>query len=88
MAAQSNNDQFQLNLPIFKGHNYDRWCSQMKVIFIFQDVFEIVNDGVPILQENATEAQRTANRELRKKDAKGLFLIHQCIGPNIFLEDS
>ncbi|KEH40220.1 lysine decarboxylase family protein [Medicago truncatula] len=43
-----------------------------------------MNDGVLNLQENATEAQRTANQKLRKKDAKGLFLIHQCIDPNIF----
>jgi hypothetical protein len=35
--ANSNNGQFPANLPIVKGQNYDRWCSQMKVIFRFQD---------------------------------------------------
>lgn len=56
----------------------------MKVIFRFQDVLEMVNDGVPELAENATEAQRTAHRDQKKKDAKGLFLIHQCVDSNIF----
>lgn len=52
----------------------------MTAIFRFQDVFEIVNDdGVPNLQENATEAQRIANREQKKKDAKSLYLIHQGV---------
>ena len=58
--------------------------SHINVIFRFQDFLEIVNDSIPNLQENATKVQRTTNRELRKKDAKGLFLIHQCIDPNIF----
>jgi hypothetical protein len=37
--------QFPANLPVFKGEHYDRWCAQMKVIFRFQDVLEIVNEG-------------------------------------------
>jgi hypothetical protein len=76
--------QFPANLPVFKGENYDRWCAQMKVIFRFQDVLETVNDGVPDLAANADDATRTLHRELKKKDAKGLFIIHQCVDPNIF----
>lgn len=56
----------------------------MKVIFRFQYVIEIVNDGVPSLQENTKNSHRIANREQKNKDAKGLFLIHQCVDPNIF----
>lgn len=47
----------------------------MKVLFGFQD-----------LAENATEVQRTAHKELKKKDYKALFLIHQCVDPAIFLK--
>ncbi|WJX94099.1 hypothetical protein P8452_75554 [Trifolium repens] len=76
--------QFPANLPVFKGDNYDRWCAQMKVIFRFQDVLEIVTDGVEELAANADDAARTQHKELKKKDAKGLFIIHQCVDSNIF----
>lgn len=35
----------------------------MKVIFRFQDVSEIVNDGVPALEENANDVQRATHKE-------------------------
>ncbi|KAK2375345.1 hypothetical protein QL285_076240 [Trifolium repens] len=76
--------QFPANLSVFKGDNYDRWCAQMKVIFIFQDVLEIVTNGVEELAANVDEAARTQHKELKKKDAKGLFIIHQCADSNIF----
>jgi hypothetical protein len=76
--------QFPANLPVFKGEHYDRWCAQMKVIFRFQDVLEIVNEGVPELAAEANETQRTLHREQKKKDGKGLFIIHQCVDSNIF----
>ncbi|GAU22886.1 hypothetical protein TSUD_376970 [Trifolium subterraneum] len=44
--ANTTSNQFPTNLPVFRGEHYDRWCAQMKVIFRFQDVLEIVNDGV------------------------------------------
>jgi hypothetical protein len=53
------------------------------VIFIFQDVPEIVDDGVQAIADNASEAQRNLFCEQRKKDRKGLFLIHQCVDLNI-----
>ncbi|MCI35091.1 hypothetical protein A2U01_0056312, partial [Trifolium medium] len=85
MANQSTTySQFPANLPVFKDENYDRWCTQMKVIFRFQDALEIVTGGEADLAVNADEAQRTTHRKLKKKDAKGLFLIHQCVDPNIF----
>ncbi|XP_050910070.1 uncharacterized protein LOC127123938 [Lathyrus oleraceus] len=56
----------------------------MNVIFKFQDVTEIVNDGVPILEENVNNVQQVVHKEQRKKDGKVLFLIHQCVDPNVF----
>lgn len=48
----------------------------MKVIFRFQDVLEIMIDGFLELNENDIKMQRTTHCEIRKKDAKGIFLIH------------
>ena len=51
----------------------------MKVIFRFQDVVEILNDGKSQLEVNATKAQTDVHKDQRKKDGKALFLIHQCV---------
>ncbi|KEH19665.1 hypothetical protein MTR_8g466040 [Medicago truncatula] len=56
----------------------------MKVIFIFQNVLEIVIYGIPALENNVTDAQMATHHEHKKKDWKGLFLIHQCVDLNIF----
>lgn len=56
----------------------------MKVVFKFQDVAEIVNDGVPTLEANADDVQKAAVKDQRKKDGKTQFLIHQCVDSNVF----
>ncbi|KAI5412545.1 hypothetical protein KIW84_057273 [Lathyrus oleraceus] len=40
---------------------------KMKVIFIFQDMSEIVNNGVQTLEANADDAQQAAHKEQRKR---------------------
>lgn len=57
------NGHFPANRPIFKGKNYERWCAYMKVIFRFQDVLEIVDEGVPEILKNAVDAQKTIIKE-------------------------
>ncbi|KAK2404089.1 hypothetical protein QL285_053465 [Trifolium repens] len=78
------NNNFHANLPVFDGKNWDTWVKQMKVIFTFQEVYEQVNEGVAALPANASEEQRTTFREAKKKDNKGLFLIHQCVDSKVF----
>lgn len=78
------NGGFNTHLPVFDGKNWSRWSIQMRVLFGAQDVLEFVNDGVPDLAENATEAQRNLHREKKKKDQKALFYIHQCVDAKIF----
>ena len=56
----------------------------MNGIFRFQDVVELLNDGVLELEANATETQKTAHKDQRKKDGKSLFLIHQCVDFDVF----
>jgi hypothetical protein len=48
-ASTSRNGEFTIHLPIFDIKNYDQWVAKMKVIFNFQDVLEIVNDGIAAL---------------------------------------
>lgn len=67
--------KFQVKLSLFKCENYERWVAQMKFIFKFQGVVEIVNDEVPALEENENDVQQAVHKERTKKDEKGLFLI-------------
>ena len=50
------NGNFPASMPVLKGKNYDDWCAQMKVIFRFQDVTEVVLEGVQELDRNPTDA--------------------------------
>ena len=80
----SSNGNFQACMPVLKGKNYDDWCAQMKVIFRFQDVTEVVQEGVQELDRNPTDVQKVAHCELIKRDTKALFIIHQCVDADNF----
>src|ERR1044072_3191510 len=67
MAGSSN---FLGNLPVLDGKNWDRWCVQMKVIFGYQEVTEVVMEGFPDLGANPSETQHTAHRRPRRRTAK------------------
>jgi len=51
----------------------------MKNLFGAQDLLEIVHNGVGDLAANATEVQRNAHKDLKKKDCKALFLIQRSL---------
>ncbi|XP_019451739.1 PREDICTED: uncharacterized protein LOC109353832 [Lupinus angustifolius] len=51
----------------------------MKVIFAYQEVREVVEEGYPELAEGATDALRVVHRENKKKDNKAMFFLHQCV---------
>ncbi|CAL0299745.1 unnamed protein product [Lupinus luteus] len=70
---------FPANLPILGGKNWNRWRVQMAAIMGFQEVSEIVEEGLPTLTEQATEEQKTHYKESKKKDCKAMFLLHQCV---------
>ncbi|XP_019431382.1 PREDICTED: uncharacterized protein LOC109338566 [Lupinus angustifolius] len=74
MARSTGN--FATNLPVLDGSNWARWCIQMKAIFGYQDVAEIVEDGFPILEEGATETEKTEYKQSKRKDCK---IIHQAV---------
>ncbi|CAJ2667154.1 unnamed protein product [Trifolium pratense] len=66
-------------LPILDASNWDRWNKQMKVIFGFQEVQDVVETAITELAADATDNQRNAHRALKKKDFKAMFFIHQCV---------
>ncbi|KAK2397922.1 hypothetical protein QL285_059445 [Trifolium repens] len=78
------NGAFPGNLPILNGKNYDSWCKQMRVVFGFQDVCDLVQGGVEPVTEYSTDVQKAIHKELKKKDYKALFIIHQCVNPDNF----
>ncbi|KAK2455781.1 hypothetical protein QL285_003203 [Trifolium repens] len=75
MTGTSSNNGFRTHLPMFNGKNYDQWIAKMKVIFRFQDVLELVNNGVPALPTNPNDEQTAAHKEAQKKDGRALFII-------------
>ncbi|GAU10771.1 hypothetical protein TSUD_424420, partial [Trifolium subterraneum] len=42
-------------------------------------VQDLVTTGLPALAANATDAEQMAHKELKKRDCKAQFLIHQCL---------
>jgi hypothetical protein len=56
----------------------------MKVLFGYQEVLEIVINGVTPLGADATEAVIATHKEEKKKNYKALFLIHSCVDNDNF----
>lgn len=80
MASFSNgsNGYFPANLSILDGKNWEEWCVKMEAIFGFQDVSEIVRNGISEEVAGGAETQTQAYKDFKKKDCKALFIIHQC----------
>ena len=51
----------------------------MKALFRFQDVYEVVQNGIKEPNDVLSDAQKQASKELKKKDCKALFFLHQCV---------
>ena len=56
----------------------------MKVLFDYHELWDVVESGVFALVANATEAQRVAHCDKKKKDNKSLYLIHQGMNDEMF----
>ncbi|XP_019438874.1 PREDICTED: uncharacterized protein LOC109344564 [Lupinus angustifolius] len=64
--------------------NYERWHIQMNVLFGYQEVLDIIQEGYQSVDEDATEAQRLVHRDCKKRDYKALFMIPQCVDETNF----
>lgn len=78
------NKRIFANILILDAKNYDKWCKQVRVLFGYQDVLEMIKNEVTTLVEDATDAQRSKHKKEKTKDFKALFFIHQCVDVNNF----
>ena len=84
MITNHLNEHFPANLLILKNNNYENWCKQIKVVSCYQDLWDLVKEDVAMFAEAATDQEKVAHKELKKKDYKALFIIHQCVDANNF----
>ncbi|XP_019450632.1 PREDICTED: uncharacterized protein LOC109352903 [Lupinus angustifolius] len=73
-----------MTLLILDNKNYERWRIQMNVLFGYQEVLDIIQEGYQSVGEDATEAQRLVHRDCKKRDCKALFMIHHCVDESNF----
>jgi len=74
----------QGSVPIFDGKVFDDWRIKMQAIFNFQDVAEVVTEGVAELSLKATKEEKKNHKAQLKLDSKARYLIYQCVTPKIF----
>ena len=48
----------------------------MKVVLCYQDLWDLMKNVVTPIEENTTDEQKDAHKDLKKKDYKTLFIIH------------
>ncbi|KHN33845.1 hypothetical protein glysoja_021726, partial [Glycine soja] len=56
------------NLPVIDGKNWSKWNVQIRALFGFQDVYEVIQNGVEEPKATTSDAQRQALKDLKKKD--------------------
>ncbi|XP_047340921.1 UPF0481 protein At3g47200-like [Impatiens glandulifera] len=68
-------------IPMFDGEGYELWDKKMMTLFLSLDLWDIVQtENLEALAEKRKEPLS----ELKKRDNKALYLIHQGVSNNIF----
>ncbi|XP_014511550.1 uncharacterized protein LOC106770248 [Vigna radiata var. radiata] len=70
MAADLSSSQF----PILTNKNWNRWSTQMRVVFRVQGVSGVIEKA-----EADVTGKEGQEKEFKQKDDKALMLIHQCV---------
>ncbi|PKI26195.1 hypothetical protein CRG98_049116, partial [Punica granatum] len=70
MASGFSVGSIQPQIPRFDGKNFEHWKIQMEVLFGFQELSEIIEDGFeePMATANLTAEEQRTLKENRKKD--------------------
>ncbi|XP_058765205.1 uncharacterized protein LOC131638656 [Vicia villosa] len=68
-----NGSNLNTKLLVLDGKNWNRWMIQMRVLFRAQDVLDLVTEGYVPVAVDATEEEKVAQRETRKRDQKELL---------------
>jgi len=71
-------------LSVFDGKFFDDWKIKMQAIFGYQDVAEVVFDGLSELGTKATNEEKRNYKGLQKLDSKARFLLYQCVNSKVF----
>ncbi|XP_027927498.1 uncharacterized protein LOC114184388 [Vigna unguiculata] len=74
----------QGGLPVFDGKLFDEWKIKMLAVFGFQEVAEIIQEGIVELGSKATEDEKKYFKQQQKLDSKARFLLYQCVSSKIF----
>lgn len=53
---------------IFDGEHYDFWSSQMEMIFVSQDLWDIIEDSYEKWPESSSSESRIATKEKQYKE--------------------
>ena len=61
------------------GKNWIRWKKQMQSLFGFYETLEVVTKGVHALAANATESQKKAHNNVKKKYCKAAYYIQTVV---------
>ncbi|XP_074347744.1 uncharacterized protein LOC141686611 [Apium graveolens] len=79
------NGMSQWQMPKFTKDNYENWCIRMKAILGANDVWELVEKGlmVPENESNLNQVQKEQLQAQRKKDLKAIIIIHQCLDDSL-----
>ncbi|GAB2278278.1 hypothetical protein Dimus_039278 [Dionaea muscipula] len=78
------NGTTNISIPILDSKNYNRWCVQMRVLFDYHELLGVIEEGVAELSNTADDAQKASHRELKKRDKKALYFIHQGVNDDVF----
>ncbi|GMP66280.1 hypothetical protein CsSME_00026696 [Camellia sinensis var. sinensis] len=75
-----------VSTPIFNGENFDFWYVKMRTIFVYTELWDLVENGFeePEDEEALTNPQKNQLKEQRKKDLKALSFIQQGVSEAIF----
>ena len=66
------------------GKNFDKWSTKIKVMFDFQEVLDVVMNGIAKVGEGLSKDLKKEYLESKKKDDKALYFIHQNFHSLIF----
>ncbi|GMP79110.1 hypothetical protein CsSME_00034779 [Camellia sinensis var. sinensis] len=83
MANPNNQNE---STPIFNGENFDFWYVKMRTIFLYTELWDLVENGFeePEDEEALTNSQKNQLKEQRQKDSKALSFIQQGVSEAIF----
>ncbi|KAH9735937.1 hypothetical protein KPL71_017913 [Citrus sinensis] len=82
----ANGGMMSFQVPQLKGSKFDNWSIKMKALLGAHDVWDVVEKGfiVPENEATLTAAQKENLKDLKKKENKAKYLIFQSLDEDAF----